>query len=582
MKLARLLHSSKLAVFLVAKVTMSAQALYRTWRPQLWDEVVGQDPVIQTLRHALGSDHIAHAYLFSGPRGCGKTTTARLVAKALNCLAADPAQRPDNTCAHCLAVNEGRFLDLVEIDGASNNGVDNIRELREKINFAPGQGRFKVYIIDEVHMLSTGAFNALLKTLEEPPPHAVFILATTGSYKIPATVSSRCQRFEFRRIPVAEIVGRLEKLCLQEQLDVEAAALEVVARQATGSLRDAISLLDQLVGASTRVTLAQAQALLGTSASQAVAGLVEAVAGGDLAGGLQLINAAIDGGADPRQLARQVVDYLRNLMLVRLGNAALVEAGAEARALMARQAERFDVPALLRAIRAFNAAANDARGGWQPQLPLELAMVECVTAPAAAVAPAAAPVAAPTAPTPAATTPQPARSPSRTAPSATVQPAGASAARPAAPRNEPPAARQANAAPRDTGAAVRETSVAPATEPGGNVRTPADLKGDWGRLLKLMREQDKITAAMLNSCNVLGLEGQTLRLATNDFVYNTLIGDTAMRAKIEDLLAEVFGFTCALRLEVSGRKARSAQPDDIPADGLVATALDLGGEIVDE
>ena len=187
---------------------MPAQALYRKWRPQLWDEVVGQEPVVQTLRHALGSDHIAHAYLFSGPRGCGKTTTARLVAKALNCLADDPKQRPDNTCAHCLAVNEGRFLDLLEIDGASNNGVDNIRELREKINFAPGQGRYKIYIIDEVHMLSAGAFNALLKTLEEPPPHAVFILATTESYKIPATVTSRCQRFEFRRIPVVEIVTR--------------------------------------------------------------------------------------------------------------------------------------------------------------------------------------------------------------------------------------------------------------------------------------------------------------------------------------------------------------------------------------
>src|SRR5712692_7363711 len=337
---------------------MPAQALYRKWRPQLWDEVVGQDAVVQTLRHALGSDHIAHAYLFAGPRGCGKTTMARLVAKALNCLAGDPAQRPDNTCAHCLAVNEGRFLDLIEIDGASNNGVENIRELREKINFAPGQGRYKIYIIDEVHMLSTGAFNALLKTLEEPPPHAVFILATTESYKIPATVSSRCQRFEFRRIPVVEIVGRLESLCLQEQLDVEAAALEVVARQATGSLRDAISLLDQLVGASTHVTLVQAQELLGTSASQAVADLVEAVAGGDLAGGLQLINAAIDGGADPRQFARQVVDYLRNLMLVSMGNAALVEAGAETRALMAGQAERLDVPALLRAIRAFNTAAK--------------------------------------------------------------------------------------------------------------------------------------------------------------------------------------------------------------------------------
>ena len=553
---------------------MPAQALYRKWRPQLWDEVVGQEAVVQTLRHALGSDHIAHAYLFSGPRGCGKTTSARLVAKALNCLAADPKQRPDNTCEHCLAVNEGRFLDLLEIDGASNNGVDNIRELREKINFAPSLGRYKIYIIDEVHMLSAGAFNALLKTLEEPPPHAVFILATTESYKIPATVSSRCQRFEFRRIPVVEIVTRLKLLCTQEQLDVEEAALEVVARQATGSLRDAISLLDQLVGASARVTLVQAQELLGTSASQAVAGVVEAVAAGDLAGGLQVINTAIDGGADPRQLARQVVDYLRNLMLVRMGNAALVEAGAETRASMARQAERLDVPALLRTIRAFNTAANDARGGWQPQLPLELAMVECVTTPVAA--PAAAP-----APVPAAA--PAARPASRAAPTASA-PSAAAPTRPA--RTEPAATPQRSAA---ASAPARETAAETHTAPmsseapaGENVRSAAELKGDWGRLLKLMREQDKVTAAMLNSCSVLGLEGQTLRLATNEFVHTKIVGDAAMREKIEGLLAEVLGFTCTVKFEVSGQKIRSARADDIPQDGLVATALDLGGEIVDE
>lgn len=356
---------------------MAAQALYRKWRPQLWEEVVGQDHVVQTLRNALRTNHVAHAYLFSGPRGCGKTTSARLVAKAVNCLHPDLAQRPDNTCEHCVAVTEGRFLDLIEIDGASNNSVDNIRDLRDKINFAPSQGRYRVYIIDEVHMLSTGAFNALLKTLEEPPAHAIFILATTEYYKIPATVTSRCQRFEFRRIPVSEIVARLRLLCGHEGVEFEEAALEVVARQATGALRDAESLLDQLAGAGDKITLEQAQALLGASAGQAVGQLVDALAAGDLTRGLEVINGAIDAGADPRQLARQVVDYARNVMLVRLGNAALVEATAEARATMARQAEQLEVPALLRVIRAFNTAANDARGGWQPQLPLELAAVEC-------------------------------------------------------------------------------------------------------------------------------------------------------------------------------------------------------------
>ena len=175
-------------------------ALYRKWRPMTWDEVVGQDHITRTLRNALKSGRFAHAYLFTGSRGTGKTTTARLVAKAVNCLAEQPADRPDNTCAHCRAVNEGRFLDLIEIDAASNTSVEDVRDLRDKVNFTPNQGRFKVYIVDETHMLSNAAFNALLKTLEEPPAHVIFILATTEVHKLPATITSRCQRFDFRRI----------------------------------------------------------------------------------------------------------------------------------------------------------------------------------------------------------------------------------------------------------------------------------------------------------------------------------------------------------------------------------------------
>jgi DNA polymerase-3 subunit gamma/tau len=359
---------------------MPAQALYRKWRPQLWNEVIGQDHVVQTLRNALRLERIAHAYLFSGPRGCGKTTSARLVAKALNCLNPDPSQRPDGTCEHCVATAEGRFLDLIEIDGASNNSVEDVRELREKVGFAPSLGRVKVYIIDEVHMLSAGAFNALLKTLEEPPPHAIFILATTELQKIPATILSRCQRFVFRRIPLVEIVGRLKVLCREEHFEAEDAALELVARQATGALRDAISLLDQLAGGGQAITLAAAQQLLGSGGGTQVKQVVEALVGRDLTTGLMAVNAAVDAGADPRQLARQTVDYLRNLMLVRQGNGALVDAPADVREVMARQAKGLEMRALLGAIEAFNAAANDSHGGWQPQLPLELAVVKCTTA----------------------------------------------------------------------------------------------------------------------------------------------------------------------------------------------------------
>jgi len=234
-----------------------SEALYRKWRPQLWDQVVGQDHIVQTLKNAIRSERVGHAYLFSGPRGTGKTTTARLLAKAVNCQSEDLSTRPCNQCANCQALNQGRFMDLIEIDAASNTSVDDVRDLREKIGFSPSTGKFKVYIIDEVHMLSTAAFNALLKTLEEPPAHAIFILATTEVHKIPATVLSRCQRHEFRRIPVNTIVELLKGLAKAEKLKVDDETLFMIARQSTGALRDAISLLDQLTSTGDVITLGE-------------------------------------------------------------------------------------------------------------------------------------------------------------------------------------------------------------------------------------------------------------------------------------------------------------------------------------
>jgi DNA polymerase-3 subunit gamma/tau len=509
---------------------MPAQALYRKWRPQLWGEVVGQEHVVQTLRNAIAADRMGHAYLFAGPRGCGKTTSARLVAKALNCLNPDPAKRPCNTCEHCVAVNEGRFLDLIEIDGASNNSVENIRELRDKINFAPSQGRFKIYIIDEVHMLSMGAFNALLKTLEEPPPHAVFILATTESYKIPATVSSRCQRFEFRRIPVTDIVARLEELCRQENVSAERPALELVARQATGALRDAISLLDQLVSADNAVTLAQAQALLGTAVGQTVPELSAALAANDTTTGVNLINTVIDGGADPRQLARQMVDYLRGLLLIRLGNAASVDATAENRAVMARQAEQWAPAGLLRAIRAFNTAANDIKGGWQPQLPLELAVVECTTVPAP--------------PSPVA---------------AASAPAAASPREPAPARAAPPAP------PRSTSTVSRD-----------------DLRTVWRRTLDLLMERKKVqklTRSELENAGLDRFEGTLLKVVTSQAMLDRMKARPDFQHAVNEALSDVLGSPHSVRFQLADGPRSTPAAD--ASSGMVAAALDLGGEIVE-
>ncbi len=336
-----------------------SQALYRKWRPKTWVDLIGQEHVVQTLQNALQGGRVGHAYLFAGPRGTGKTSAARLVAKAINCLAEDPSQRPCNQCKNCEAVNQGRFMDLIEIDAASNTSVDDVRDLRDKINFSPSQGQYKIYIIDEVHMLSTAAFNALLKTLEEPPPHAIFILATTEIHKIPATVLSRCQRHEFRRISVNDITNLLNNIVQQENLQIEPAALTLIARQSTGALRDAISLLDQLASTGKNITLEFAHQVLGTATNQSVIQLVDAILERKPADGLQMIHRALDSGTDPRQYSRQIVEYLRNVLLIHIGNATTFDVTADTQAKIESHAHRFTRDHLLFCVQRFNTTASE-------------------------------------------------------------------------------------------------------------------------------------------------------------------------------------------------------------------------------
>lgn len=357
---------------------MAGQVLYRKWRPQRFEEIIGQEHVTRTLQRALASGRIAHAYLFAGPRGTGKTSTARILAKAVNCTGGPPL--PCNTCPTCLAINEGRAVDLIEIDGASNRGIDEIRDLREKVRFAPSEARYKVYIIDESHMLTTEAFNALLKTLEEPPPHVIFVLATTEPHRIPPTVLSRCQRFDFRRVRVADIVRRLEDIVRAEGLQATRPALELIARSATGSIRDAESLLDQLLvyGREGTLDVAEVQALLGMRGGEQVPLLVDALIAGDLPAALRLLQRLVDDGVDLRQFNRELVGYLRGLLFLAVtqDGADLLDVTEEMLSEMRLRVQRTTASRLADWVRRFSTLDADLKAGWYGQLPFELALVE--------------------------------------------------------------------------------------------------------------------------------------------------------------------------------------------------------------
>lgn len=293
---------------------MAYVALYRKWRPQGFDSLVGQEAVRTALTNALETGRIAHAYLFAGPRGTGKTSTAKILAKAVNC-EHGPTPNPCNKCQNCVRINDGTSMDVFEIDAASNRGIDEIRDLREKVAFAPVNGRYKVYIIDEVHMLTTEAFNALLKTLEEPPPHVIFILATTEPHKIPATIHSRCQRFDFKRVTDSDIVKRLREVADGSGIAADDDALQLIAVQADGGMRDALSLLDQCGVMAERVTAETVRSVLGIVGREALRELVKAVGEGNVPKSLELLEALLAGGKDVKQIITELAEYLRAVLL---------------------------------------------------------------------------------------------------------------------------------------------------------------------------------------------------------------------------------------------------------------------------
>lgn len=564
------------------------QALYRKWRPQGWEEVIAQDHVIQTLKNAVANERVAHAYLFAGPRGTGKTTTARLLAKAVNCLDADLTNRPCNNCEYCLALNAGRFMDLIEIDAASNTSVDDVRDLRDKINFSPSQGRYKVYIIDEVHMLSNAAFNALLKTLEEPPPHAIFVLATTEIHKIPATVLSRCQRHEFRRIPIASMVSYLKEKTQAEVIDVDEPVFTEIARQATGSLRDAVSLLDQLTSSSEHITLDLAQTVLGTATSLRVIEVVDALVEKDAQTGLALINNALDSGTDARQFARQIVNYLRNVLLFKMGNKAQVETSETLKHTLEKHAQALPMADLLQALEAFNLATTQEQANWHPGLGLELAFTNYLVGPITAPSPNQAII-----------EPDKTAQPKPRKPKQDIKEASHNSIASSPPQQDLSATSIDEAAtndapetlakviqiseedqPRQESPQEEETREPVTVQPKQDI-SMIELQKAWPTIKANVKKHNPRTEGLLNTSKLAGIKGNKLLLGFSSSILKDMMEKEGNMTLTMDIIEDVLGRPLLIQCIVSTHEG-SMVPEDlkIDQDGMVSTATrDLGGKI---
>ena len=357
---------------------MAYQAIYRKWRPLVFEDVVGQEHITGTLENELITGKVAHAYLFCGTRGTGKTTTAKILSRAVNCQNREKNGNPCNECDSCKGILSGTVMDVIEIDAASNNGVDNIRELRDEILYTPASVKYKVYIIDEVHMLSTGAFNALLKTLEEPPSHAIFILATTEPHKIPATIHSRCQRFDFRRISNRHIAGRIGEIVKKDGIDITPDAIDMVAALGDGSMRDALSILDQCSGIPGKISKSDIENLAGVTGSEAIRTFGDALIRADMACAVENAEKAISRGCDIVNLTEELLEFFRDLLITKISSSAseILDKSEEELKFIADLSGRASEEMLIHAIKTLSDTLSVCKWAARPRVILECAIVK--------------------------------------------------------------------------------------------------------------------------------------------------------------------------------------------------------------
>ena len=535
-----------------------AEALYRRYRPRTFAEVVGQDHVTTTLKNQISSGRIGHAYLFVGSRGCGKTTCARLLAKELNMAVIDPNIPAAAISSISDAINEGRHMDIIEFDAASHTGVDNIREILDKVPFRPSQLAYKVYIIDEVHMLSQSAYNALLKTLEEPPSHVVFILATTDPQKIPATVISRCQRFNFKRVPINTMVARLRTICDAEGIETDDLALTLIARQATGALRDAVSLLDQLASSSSlRITADDVREALGATDTATVKALVEAIIERDASAGMEAIQRALDQGADARQIARQLVDTLRTLTQLRVAKdgRGMGELSEGERVSLGELASRANGQVFLHGIRAFSAAINEMRSSTDAQLALEMALLGCVVER-----------------NPAASTGEPSDGPARSVPES----GRAAPTRQAAVQTSRSHAANAASAHAESSAESHTTlSTSHVTQPNQTDGFDA-LQKNWKAIGQELSRTNKPVLGWLNSARLHSVEGSVVYIKANHDMAFQQLNDPRKIQSIATAIQAVTGVEYSIQVFIGERAVREASEDPV-----LRAARQLGGKLRD-